>query len=195
MPEKMLILASASPARQLLLEKIGFKPDMICPADIDETALAKEKPKNLVLRLAIGKAAKIAEQYPDAVVLGADTIAFCRGTIMGKPADAAEARQFLQKISGRRHRIYTGICVIHRGKVNSTYAETTLKIKCMTASEIDAFIASSQWRGKAGGYTISGAFAAFVENMQGCNSTAVGLPANKAYNLLRHFLPFNPPVV
>lgn len=189
---KRLILASASPTRQRLLQQIGFPADVVAPADIDETALPKEKPKDLVLRLAVAKAQKIAAQYPEDVVLAADTIVFCRGIIMGKPEDAAEARQFLQKMSGRRHRLYTGLCVIYAGQVKSVFSESTVKIKRLTEQEIDLFVASNQWRGKAGGYSLRGAFAVFIESIKGSDSGIVGLPAAQTYNLLHQFLPFRP---
>jgi septum formation protein len=186
---KKFVLASSSPARRELLQQIGFTPDVIVAADIIETPLPKEKPRALVLRLAEAKALKVAEQFPGDVVLAADTIVYCRGQIMGKPANAEEARIFLQKLSGRRHRLYTGVCLIVNAHRKLVHTETIVKVKRLTSDEIEAFISSDQWQGKAGGYSLRGAFAAFIEYISGTDSCIIGLPLAKTYNLLHQHLP------
>ena len=110
-----LILASASPRRRELLAQVGLAPDDIDPADIDESAATGELPGPLARRLAEAKAAAVAERHPDAFVLGADTVVGVGRRIVGKPADEGEARQFLELLSGRRHRVYGGICVVAPG--------------------------------------------------------------------------------
>jgi septum formation protein len=185
---KKFVLASSSPARRELLRQIGFAPDIIAAADINETPLPKEKPRALVLRLAEAKALKVAEQFPEEVVLAADTIVYCRGQIMGKPVNVEEARQFLQKLSGRRHKLFTGVCLVVNAHRKSVYTETVVKVKRLTSEEIETFISSNQWQGKAGGYSLRGAFAAFIEYISGTDSCIIGLPLNKTYNLLRQYL-------
>jgi septum formation protein len=180
-----LVLASASPRRLDLLRQIGISPDHVDPADIDETPLAGELPGPHVLRLARAKADCVRPRHPGAFILGADTVVACGRRILGKPADAAAARAFLTLLSGRRHRIYGGVAVISpSGKVATRRVVSQIAFKRLSDSELAAYLASGEWRGKAGGYAIQGYAAALVSWMSGSYSNAVGLPLFETAQLL-----------
>ena len=171
-----LILASASPRRLELLGQVGIMPDGVVPADIDETPIARERPRALALRLANTKAAVVAAEHPDNYVLAADTVVAMGHRVLEKPADAAEAKRFLAALSGRRHRVIGGICLIAPGgRVSERCVVTQVRFKRLTAPEIDAYIATDEWQGKAGGYAIQGHAAAFVPWINGSYSNVVGL--------------------
>jgi septum formation protein len=171
-----LILASASPRRVDLLKQIGVTPDKIIPAAIDETPLKGELPRALAVRLAIEKAQAVAAQNPGAFVLAADTTVACGRWILEKPADADEARAFLERLSGRRHHVYGGIALIApSGKLTSRLVDTIVQFKRLSAREIENYLASGQWRGVAGGYAIQGQAGAFVKCIGGSYSNIVGL--------------------
>lgn len=170
------ILASASPRRLDLLSQIGRVPDAVVPADITEEAAPGELPRQLVARLAAEKAAHVAAQHPDDVVLAADTVVACGRRILPKPADADEARRFLELLSGRRHRVYGGIAVTAPdSKLRERVVMTQVTFKRLSAQELDAYIASDEWQGKAGGYAIQGRAGAFVKQLNGSYSNVVGL--------------------
>ena len=176
-PAPMLVLASASPRRLDLLRQVGLEPDRVEPADLDETPLAKETPRRLALRLAEAKAAAAAAVAPDAYVLGADTVVTLGLRLLGKAQDEAEARSWLQLLSGRAHRVFTGIAVIApSGRRAMRLAEARVHFKRLTDQEIDSYIASGEWRGKAGGYAIQGRAGGFVIAVQGSYSAIIGLP-------------------
>jgi septum formation protein len=178
-----LVLASASPRRLDLLRQVGVEPDRVAPADVDESPLKGESPRQLALRLALAKAAAVAE--PDAYVIGADTVVALGLRVFGKPADEAEARRMLAKLSGRAHRVLTGVAVrAPDGRVASRLSETRLRWKRLTAAEIDALAASGEWRGVAGGYRIQGRAAGFTLELQGSYSGVVGLPLYETLALL-----------
>ena len=171
-----LILASQSPRRVELLSQIGIMPAKIIPADIDETPLAGEKPRQLVERLAQAKAAHISKDYPDHFILAADTVVAVGVRILGKPENAEQAEAFLRLMSGRRHRVIGGISLITpSGKQINRIAETTVKIKRFTDKEISDYITSAEWQGKAGGYGIQGPFAMYVKELMGSYTNIVGL--------------------
>ncbi len=180
-----LILASASPRRVDLLKEAGITPDRIIPADIDETRLKGEKPQELVVRLAIGKARAIAAQHPDHAVLAADTTVAVGRRIMEKPEDEAEARRFLELMSGRRHHVYGGICLITPdGAERARLCDTVVQFKRLSDADIRAYLASREWEGKAGGYAIQGMAAAYVSFLSGSHSNVVGLSLYDTINLL-----------
>ncbi|MCB9989602.1 MAG: septum formation protein Maf [Rhodospirillales bacterium] len=182
----MLILASASPRRLDLLAQAGIVPDEVIPADIDETPLKHETPRALVERLARGKAFVIAEKYPDAWVLAADTTVAAGRRILEKPADEAEARRFLDLLSGRRHRVIGGIALASPGgSLISRTSSTTVQFKYLTDSEKAAYVASRDWEGKAGGYGIQGAAEVFVKSINGSYSNIVGLSLYDTIAMLR----------
>jgi len=180
-----LILASASPRRQQLLGQIGLTPDAVQPADIDETPLKGELPRQLVERLARNKAEAVAGDHGDAFVLGADTVVACGRRIMPKAETADEARTFLRLLSGRRHWVYGGICIVPpRGDGVRRTVVTNVQFKRLSGPEIDAYIGSGEWEGKAGAYAVQGRAAVFVKSINGSYSNVVGLPLFETSALL-----------
>jgi len=180
-----LILASASPRRLELLAQVGITPDQIDPADIDESAGTDETPGPLARRLAEAKAAHVAARHADTFVLGADTVVSVGRRIVGKPGDGDEARRFLKLLSGRRHRVYGGICAIAPdGRRARRLINTMVRFKRLTGAEIDAYLATGEWQGKAGGYAIQGHAAAFVPAINGSYTNVVGLDVAAAATML-----------
>ena len=179
-----LVLASASPRRLDLLARIGIVPDAVEPADINEEALPGELPRAHAVRLAAAKAAVVAERDPEAVILAADTVVAVGRRILPKTEDEAQARTCLALLSGRRHRVLTAITVIAGGKARHRVSNTIVTFKALTVAEIDAYIASGEWQGKAGGYAIQGQAEAFVRFLSGSYSGVVGLPLFETRNLL-----------
>lgn len=180
-----LILASASPRRIELLKQLGIIPDRVVPADIDEAAWPSELPRNYVARIARAKAQHVAQQFPNACVLAADTTVAMGRRILQKPHDVAEARAFLQLLSGRRHRVMSGVCVMRNGSLREKIVETIVKFDLLSPGMIDAYLASGEWQGKAGGYAIQGRAAAFVAFLSGSHSNVVGLPLRETARLLQ----------
>ena len=180
-----LILASASPRRLDLLAQIGLVPDTIDPADIDETALAGETPRRTAERLAIAKADAVAARRPGAFVLAADTVVAVGRRMLGKPGAELEAKAMLEMLSGRNHRVYTGVAVIApSGRRSSRVAEARVTFKRLSPSDTGLLIASGEWRGVAGGYRIQGRAAAAVTQLVGSYSAVVGLPLYETMTLL-----------
>ena len=179
-----LVLASASPRRIELLALIGITPDRIDPADIDETPQKDETPPRLAARLARSKALTTAARAPDAVVLAADTVVAVGRRLLEKPADAAEAEKFLRLLSGRNHRVFTGVAVATGDKVTHRVVETRVAFKRLSEAEIADYVAGGDWRGKAGGYGIQGPAAAFVLKIVGSHPAVMGLPLPESVNLL-----------
>ncbi|WP_456307271.1 Maf family protein [Paeniroseomonas aquatica] len=181
-----LVLASASPRRLDLLARIGVVPDRVLPTDVDETPLKAELPRPLAGRLAALKAAAAAAASPGALVLAADTVVGVGRRILGKPADAAEARRFLALLSGRRHHVYTGVVVVTpEGRSLSRLVDTILTFQRLTEQQIDDYLAGGEWQGKAGGYAIQGKAEVFVRFLSGSHSSVVGLPLFETAQLLR----------
>jgi septum formation protein len=180
-----LILASASPRRRELLAQIGIVPVAVEPADIDETPLRGELPRAHAERLACAKAGAVAARHPDACVLAGDTVVACGRRLLPKAEDEATARRCLELLSGRRHRVYGGLCVIAPdGRRAERVVETVVAFKRLTEAEIAVYLASDEWRGKAGGYAIQGRAAAFVSFLSGSYSNVVGLPLHEVCQLL-----------
>ncbi|MEQ9643206.1 MAG: Maf family nucleotide pyrophosphatase [Alphaproteobacteria bacterium] len=181
-----LVLASASPRRLDLLRQVGAEPDVIAPADIDENPRQNELPPALAKRLAAAKLDAVAAAHPDAYVLAADTVVACGRRILPKPDAEAEARACLKLLSGRRHRVLSGLAVrAPDGTTRHRLVTTAVTFKRLDALEIDWYIASEEWRGKAGGYAIQGRAAIFVSALQGSYSNVVGLPLHESAALLR----------
>jgi septum formation protein len=181
-----LVLASASPRRLELLARIGVVPDRVAPTDIDETPLKAELPRLLAARLARGKAEAAAAAAPGALVLAADTVVGVGRRILGKPADEAEARRFLGLLSGRRHRVMTGVCLVRPdGRRSERLVTTILAFQRLTAAQVEDFLASGEWRGVAGGYQIQKRAEVFVRFLSGSHSNVVGLPLFETAQLLR----------
>jgi len=180
-----LVLASASPRRLDLLRQIGLEPARVEPTHIDETPQADETPRRLALRLACEKARAAAPNAPGCTVLAADTVVSVGRRVLPKAETEAQARQCLALLSGRAHRVMTAVAVIAPdGRMVSRLSESRLHFKRLSAAEIDTYVASGEWEGKAGGYGIQGAAGAFVMNLQGSYSGVVGLPLYETWNLL-----------
>ncbi|MBN8521894.1 MAG: septum formation protein Maf [Alphaproteobacteria bacterium] len=178
-----LILASASPRRRELLADSGIIPDIIQPSDMDETPLKGEKPLALVKRLAEAKARLV--HRAGHFTLGADTMVICGQRLLGKPGDVLEARAFLHRLSGRRHRVISGICVIApSGRHICKTVTSLIQFKKLSPQDINDYIASREWEGKAGGYAIQGRAGAFVKFMSGSFTNVVGLPVYDTINAL-----------
>ncbi len=180
-----LILASASPRRRELLARIGVVPDYIIPADINEDPRKDELPKPHALRLAIGKAREIAPAHKGAYILSADTVVGVGRRILPKAEDEATAKTCLDLLSGRAHRVFTGVCLIAPdGRERARVVETRLKMKRLSALEMRTYLDSGEWDGKAGGYGIQGLAGAFIAHLSGSYSNVVGLPVYETRNLL-----------
>lgn len=185
MSPQRLVLASASPRRLDLLAQIALSPDAVDPAAIDEAPLARELPARHAVRLAEAKARAIAPRHPGAFVLGADTVVACGRRILPKALEPGEARYCLELLSGRRHRVHGGIAVaLPDGRVVSRRVETAVTFKRLEAAEIEDYLASGEWHGKAGGYAIQGLAARFVRQIIGSYSNVVGLPLFETASLL-----------
>jgi septum formation protein len=184
-PHQHLVLASASPRRIDLLAQIALSPDLVDPAAIDETPLPGELPARHALRLAIAKARAVAPRHPDAFVLAADTVVACGRRILPKALDREAARAALRLLSGRRHRVHGGIALaLPGGRLVSRRVETAVLFKRLEAAEIEGYLASGEWHGKAGGYAIQGLAARFVRGIIGSYSNVVGLPLFETVSLL-----------
>jgi septum formation protein len=186
-----LVLASASPRRLELLQQIGLEVDALLPTDIDEAPQRAELPRSLATRLASEKAAaalKIRAYQPQlegCFLLAADTVVAVGRRILPKCDDVEQAEDCLRLLSGRQHRVFTGVTLITpRGAERRRLVESRLRFKRLTATEIDAYLAAGEWRGKAGGYAIQGLAGAFVVRLLGSYSAVVGLPLYETYSLL-----------
>ncbi|MGN7438586.1 MAG: Maf family protein [Alcanivorax sp.] len=182
---KKLILASASPRRLDLLGQLNITPDDVIAADIDESPNKDELPRQIALRLAVEKAQKIREDHKDAFIIAADTVVACGRREMPKALNEDDARKSLTLLSGRRHHVYGGICVITpEGKTIPRLCDTVVKFKRLSPQEIEAYLNSGEWEGKAGGYAIQGLAAGFISNIQGSYSNVVGLSLYDIMQLL-----------
>lgn len=179
-----LVLASASPRRLELLARIGIEPAAIVPAEIDETPLKGELPRAHAERLAREKAEAVAALHADALVLAADTVVACGRRILPKAETEAEARACLALLSGRAHRVWTAVHLKTPARESARAVETRVAFKRLSETEIEGYIASGEWQGKAGGYAIQGRAAIFVRSLIGSHSAVVGLPLYETANLL-----------
>jgi len=180
-----LVLASASPRRLDLLRQVGLSPDEIDPAELDERPSRGELPANMAKRLAQAKAAMIAARHPGAIVLAADTVVAIGRRILPKTLIAAEAAACLAMLSGRRHRVLTAIAVVAPdGRRACKLVRTAVRFKRLTQAEIADYVASGEWRGKAGGYAIQGRAARLIPFLSGSYSNVVGLPLCETVALL-----------
>jgi septum formation protein len=186
-----LVLASGSPRRLALLQQAGIEPDALLPADVDETPLKAESPRELVKRLARAKAevarktARNRDDLRDAFVVSADTVVAVGRRILPKAEVVEEAAACLRLLSGRTHRIYTAVCVITpKDSLRERLIETRLRFKRLSRLEIESYLASGEWRGKAGGYAIQGLAGTFVVKLIGSYTNVVGLPLYETISLL-----------
>jgi septum formation protein len=179
-----LILGSASPRRKELLAQIGVVPDAVLPPDIDETPRKGELPRPYCARMAAEKAAAVPAG-PDDVVLCADTTVALGRRILGKPADAGQAAAFLTLLGGRRHEVVTAVAVRRGDRMWTREVVSVVRFKRLSDAELNGYLASGEWQGKAGGYGIQGRAGAFVPWMQGSFTGVVGLPVAETAALLQ----------
>ncbi|GJD96289.1 Maf-like protein [Methylobacterium iners] len=186
-----LVLASASPRRLALFQQVGIEPDALLPAEVDETPLRSEAPRDLARRLArakiavAGEAARRRDDMRQAFVVSADTVVAVGRRILPKAELPEEAADCLRLLSGRQHRVFTAICVLSPGdRRRERLVETRIRFKRLTSREIDRYLASDEWRGKAGGYAIQGLAGSFVIKLVGSYSAVVGLPLYETLSLL-----------
>lgn len=186
-----LVLASGSPRRIELLQQMGLEPDRLLPTDLDETPLKAEHPRSLAKRLSMEKAERARQllkaegDVSDAFIVSADTVVSVGRRILPKAENTDEARYCLELLSGRAHRVHTGVCIVTPGgKVRQRLVETRLRFKRLSRSEIDAYVTSGEWRGKAGGYAIQGLAGSFVVKLVGSYTNVVGLPLYETEALL-----------
>ena len=181
-----LVLASASPRRLELLARLGIVPDSVRAAEIDETPARGELPPAYACRMAAEKAAAVAALEPDALVLAADTVVAAGRRILPKTESEAEARQALGLLCGRRHRVLSAVALAAPGAEPRLRLSTTMvAFKRLSDEEMAAYIASDEWRGKAGGYAIQGRAEALIRSITGSHSGVVGLPLYETRALLR----------
>jgi septum formation protein len=181
-----LVLASASPRRLDLLARIDVAPDEVVPADIDESIPAGELPRVHALRLAREKAEAVAALRPNDLVLAADTVVAVGRRILPKVEDEATLRACMKLLSGRRHRVLTGVALaIPGGGVRERLGETTIAMKRLSDEEIDFYAGHGEWRGKAGGYALQGYGEVYVRQIAGSYSNVVGLPLAETRLLLK----------
>jgi septum formation protein len=184
------ILASRSPRRRKLLAQLGVDFE-VYPSDLNENATNHRPPEQLVEQLALEKARLVAQRFPEALTLGADTIVVIDGTVLNKPADAEKARAMLRRLSGRTHTVYTGLALVHPiSKREITASEATrVSFAPLSDEEIEAYVATGSPLDKAGAYGIQDDYGAvFIRRIEGDYYNVVGLPLHRLYRLLRtHF--------
>jgi septum formation protein len=181
-----LVLASASPRRLDLLRQIGIVPTCVEPAAIDESPLKDELPPGHARRVAAAKLAAIAPRHGGSFVLAADTVVACGRRILPKAEDEDTARNCLELLSGRRHRVLGAVELrAPDGRTLRRLVTTAVQFKRLSAAEIDLYLASREWQGKAGGYAIQGLAAAFIPAINGSYSNVVGLPLAETWAMLQ----------
>lgn len=186
-----LVLASASPRRLMLLEQVGIAPDALRPTSIDETPKRGEMPRTLAARLARAKSETARDliandpSLADAFVLAADTVVAVGRRILVKPADIEEASACLRLLSGRSHRVLTGLCLITPDDhVRMKIVDTRVRFRRLSEDDIQSYLASREWRGKAGGYAIQGLAGCFIQKLVGSYTNVVGLPLTEVTAML-----------
>lgn len=181
---KPIVLASQSPAR-LELMTIAHLPHTVSPQDIDETVIKGEKPADLVRRLALGKARSAAQTHKDCFILAADTVVSVGVRILNKPVDRDDAERQLRLLSGRSHLVMTGLCLVTpEGREVFRRVVTRVDFKRLADWEIETFLDTEQWQGKAGSYALQGHAAVFMKSIQGSHTNVIGLPLHEVRNLL-----------
>lgn len=179
-----IILASASPRRSELMTLAGFRFDVIC-ADIDEIVPEKALPQEVVMSLALQKAQAVAKDHRKSAVVGSDTVVALDGKILGKPRSESEAAEMLRSLSGRIHKVFTGVAIICGEKVTSFFEETEVEFYPLTDQEILDYVATGEPMDKAGAYGIQGRGAVLVKRINGDYFNVMGLPISKVYRELK----------
>jgi septum formation protein len=192
LPTVKLVLASASPRRLALLERAGLPPDLLYPVDVDETPGRRETPRALALRLALDKANAAAQSPavrdigPKRFILAADTVVAVGKRVVPKPEGPDDAVRALKLLSGRAHHVYTAVALVSpSGRTSSRIVDSKVRFKRLTREDIETYIASAEWRGKAGAYAIQGRAETFVRALSGSHSGVVGLPLYETVALLQ----------
>ncbi|MFV0431148.1 MAG: Maf family protein [Alphaproteobacteria bacterium] len=182
-----LILGSNSPRRKELLEQIHITADKIIAADIDEAVLKNELPRIYAQRMAQSKCQAVQQNHPNDFILSADTIVCMGRRVLGKPQDASQAQQFLQALSGRSHRVYTAVSLYspQTQVFHHRLCESRVIFHRLDSNDINYYIASNEWQGKAGAYAIQGYGGRFIRKIIGSYTNIVGLPCDICYNLLK----------
>ncbi|MCU0883439.1 MAG: Maf-like protein [Beijerinckiaceae bacterium] len=187
----LLVLASASPRRLALLDQAGIKADSLLPTDIDETPRKNERPRDLARRLAHEKAEAalvVTRNQPDltgAYIIAADTVVALGRRVLPKPEIVDEAAECLRLLSGRAHRVYTAVTLVTpKGAFRERLVETRIRFKRLSSQDIETYLASGEWRGKAGGYAAQGIAGSFIVKLVGSHSAVVGLPLYETLSLL-----------
>lgn len=184
----MLYLASSSPRRRMLLERLRL-PFFVLAKPVDEALDVEMPPRRRVEILAERKARTAAEDVSQGLVIGADTLVVCNGRVLGKPADAREAEKMLRLLQGRQHDVYTGVAVVEKpaGRVLVACEQTKVKFKPLTESEIKRYVATGEPLDKAGAYAVQGVGAIFIDSIKGCFFNVVGLPLARLAQMLKEF--------
>ncbi|MDD9945576.1 MAG: Maf family protein [Myxococcales bacterium] len=178
-----LVLASGSPRRREILEKLGLVFE-VCKSNVEEPPFSEGDPADYALGLAIRKAEAVAEALPRACVLGADTIVVCDGKVLGKPCDDGEARRMITALAGHTHEVVTAVAL--KGAATGALVETTsVTFRALSPAEVDGYVATGEGRDKAGAYGVQGIGAGLVTRIEGSYSNVVGLPAAETLLLLR----------
>lgn len=181
-----IILASASPRRSELMTTAGIDFRVVV-ADVQEKISFGAKPHEAVMELALQKAAAVAKFNPDSTVIGADTVVALDNEILGKPKSESDARRMLMMLSGRKHKVYTGVAIIHKEKITNFFEETQVEFYTLSESEIEEYIATGEPMDKAGAYGIQGKGCTLVRRIDGDYFNVVGLPVSEVYRKLRNF--------
>ncbi len=185
-PSLRLILASASPRRRELLTNLNF-PFEVVPADIDESFTAEENPFDLVRRLSIGKAEAVAARHPDALVLAADTVVVFRDEVLGKPQTPEENLDFITRLSGHTHEVFTGHALVLGDRRADRVVQTAVRFRKLSEGEIERYVATGEGMDKAGGYAVQGYGSALVREVRGCYFNVVGLSVPNVAELAQTF--------
>ena len=184
----LFILASESPRRREILKSVGLKFKIV-PAHVNEKYLAGESPRQHVKRLACDKAMAVALKYPEAWILGADTIVVIDGMILGKPKNEAQAKNMLQRLSGREHKVFTGFSIVRiaSNAIQTKVVQSAVKFKTISPEELKWYVACDEPYDKAGGYAIQGKGSYFIQSIRGSYTNVIGLPLCEVLETLKTF--------
>lgn len=181
-----LVLASASPRRLELLQKIGIPVFKVQAANLDETPISKELPHVYCQRIAKAKAECVHNLYPECLILAADSTVTMGRRIIGKPKDQQTAEQYFRLMSGRRHQVLTAICLINRSKVITKVVKTHVQFQILNNKDINLLLDNNEWQDKCGGYSIEGIASIFIKQIRGTHTNVMGLPVHEVHKLLRN---------